>query len=103
MQFADQRGLETTATTPEAVARLDAAVGAFVTFDSETPARLGESLVDDAAPLALIVFGYLVIQAHTVADHARAAGRGSDGGVPPTESARTATPQGPTDLVGWRP
>lgn len=72
MQLSDAWGLDTTAPSPDAVERLDSLIEAFVMFDLDLPARLGEAIGEPAAPLAHVVMGLFLAQANTAADHQRA-------------------------------
>ena len=46
---------------------------AYLTLSADIPAQLIAAITTPAAPLARIAAGYLFVQAHTVADHRRAA------------------------------
>ena len=72
VQLVDAYGLETTSGSVAAVERLDWLVDGFVTFAVDAPERLREAVSGDAPPLAHIALGYMLIQAHTAADHLRA-------------------------------
>ncbi len=48
-------------------------VTAYVTFSPDLPSKLGAALADPLVPLARLTAAYLLLQAHTTADHRRAA------------------------------
>ena len=73
MQRTDRWGLDTTASTTDALLRLEQLIDDFVTFDAELPLHLGEAVDEPAAPMAHIVMGLFHAQANTAADHLRAA------------------------------
>lgn len=73
MQQTDRWGLDTTASTTDALFRLERLIDDFVTFDAELPTHLDEAVVEPAAPMAHIVMGLFLAQANTAAGHMRAA------------------------------
>ncbi len=74
MQRTDRWGLDTTAPSDDALARLERLIDDFVTFDAELPAHLGEAIAEPSAPMARIVMGLFLAQANTASDHLRAVG-----------------------------
>ncbi|MEZ5227591.1 MAG: hypothetical protein R2710_13200 [Acidimicrobiales bacterium] len=57
MQRTDRWGLETTAPTDDALARLEQLIDDFVTFDALLPEHLGAAVTEPAAPMARVVMG----------------------------------------------
>lgn len=72
MQRTDQWGLDVTAPSADALARLERLIDDFVTFDADLPAHLGAAIAEPAAPMAHVVMGLFLAQANTRADHLRA-------------------------------